>query len=145
MFSRIFIRTRVNLCTAVKKRVFCWWSESRIQRVTYCLQGQNPTVLSLSGLIRIAPNGINICPTTNPKPLCGLEERNVSHRCTSASDDQFHHCFLVLENEQQSIMMRQFCVRSDASHFSQTWEVPTSCGFWDAAHTVNTTHRVSLC
>ena len=27
-------------------------------------------------------------------------------------------------------MVRQCCVRSDASHLSQTWEVPTSCGFW---------------
>ena len=71
--------------------------------------------------------------------------RNVSHRCTPASDDHFHHCFLVLENVQQSIMVRQFCVRKDASHLSQTWEVPTSCGFWDAAHTVNATHGVSPC
>ena len=47
-FSRIFNRTRVHLRTAIQKHVFCaWWSWSRIQRVTCCLQGQNSYVLRL--------------------------------------------------------------------------------------------------
>ena len=46
MFSKIFIRTRVNLCTAVQKRVFCWWSESRIQRLTCDIQGQTNHLIS---------------------------------------------------------------------------------------------------
>ena len=128
MFSRIFIRTRVNLCTAVQKRVFCWRSESRIQRVTCCLQGQNPTVLFLSGLARIAANGINSRPTNNPKPLCGFEKRVSSLlllplmiifiTASLSSCTTEHHGETVLRSERRKPPL------------SQTWEVPTSCGFW---------------
>ena len=71
----------------------------------------------------------------------------MSHRLASAFDDHFDHCFVVLNNVQQStngekVLLLERRDQSLSDNFLSAWEVSTLFGFWDVCHNAVALRRV---